>query len=356
MAANLSQVNGRVEMASSLVMGRDAVWHRTGQRREGLYPSVQAVHEDSGVLHLVDTRPNFYYDDQGNLCQGKGVQIVREDTNTPLGYASDDYSTIQNKDLFGLIDRRIGEGLAGIMTAGVLGKGETSWVQAVVGEIGIDKIDRGITTLLASNNHTASGSASIGFCTTWVVCANTEAMAQREWARSGNVQKIIHLGDTAGKLNLVDAALDVSTQSFKEWERAAQELARINLSDSDTAFKTVVAALMPDNRTVKDWLDKPQQKHPFCKRYVAEVLREFKDGMGQDLPSRKGTAWGLFNGVTSWVDFKRTPKSSADDRIKSMWFGAGKSIKDKAMNAINDHIRDAKPFSEATEKVAALIS
>jgi phage/plasmid-like protein (TIGR03299 family) len=55
-------------------------------------------------------------------------------------------------------------------------------------------------------------------------------------------------------------------------------------------------------------------------------------GMGSQLESANGTAWGLVNGVTEFVDVHRRARSQ-DYRLDSAWFGQGAQIKQKAFVA-----------------------
>ena len=52
-------------------------------------------------------------------------------------------------------------------------------------------------------------------------------------------------------------------------------------------------------------------------------------GKGSQLASANGTAWGLVNAVTEYVDHHRRAKSQ-DTRLDSAWFGQGAGIKSKA--------------------------
>jgi Domain of unknown function (DUF932) len=75
---------------------------------------------------------------------------------------------------------------------------------------------------------------------------------------------------------------------------------------------------------------KPVEEQPNPK-VMKQVLELFKGaGKGSNLKSADGTAWGLLNSVTEYLDHIKG--RSADARLSSAWFGEGAVIKQKAMN------------------------
>lgn len=52
-------------------------------------------------------------------------------------------------------------------------------------------------------------------------------------------------------------------------------------------------------------------------------------GKGADLPSASGTAWGLLNSISEYVDHHRRARSD-DHRLDAAWFGAGATLKQRA--------------------------
>jgi hypothetical protein len=55
-------------------------------------------------------------------------------------------------------------------------------------------------------------------------------------------------------------------------------------------------------------------------------------GRGSTLASAQGTAWGLLNAVTEYVDHERRARSN-EYRMDSAWFGQGAQIKQRALVA-----------------------
>ena len=54
-------------------------------------------------------------------------------------------------------------------------------------------------------------------------------------------------------------------------------------------------------------------------------------GRGSQLDSARGTAWGLLNSVTEFVDHERRARSN-EYRMDSAWFGQGAQLKQKALD------------------------
>jgi hypothetical protein len=67
-------------------------------------------------------------------------------------------------------------------------------------------------------------------------------------------------------------------------------------------------------------------------RAMAKVMTLFEGGgQGADLSSAKGTAFGLLNSITEFVDHERRALNP-DNRLDSAWFGQGAAIKQKALD------------------------
>jgi hypothetical protein len=54
-------------------------------------------------------------------------------------------------------------------------------------------------------------------------------------------------------------------------------------------------------------------------------------GQGAELASAAGTAWGLLNAVTEFVDHEKRARSQ-ENRLDSAWFGQGAALKQRALD------------------------
>ena len=56
------------------------------------------------------------------------------------------------------------------------------------------------------------------------------------------------------------------------------------------------------------------------------------EGRGANMPGTQGTAWGLINAVTEYVDHQpKGTRQSAADRYFSAWLGRGQALKQEAL-------------------------
>ena len=54
-------------------------------------------------------------------------------------------------------------------------------------------------------------------------------------------------------------------------------------------------------------------------------------GRGAELAAAKGSAWGLLNAVTEFVDHERRARNQ-EYRLDSAWFGQGAALKQRALD------------------------
>ena len=104
---------------------------------------------------------------------------------------------------------------------------------------------------------------------------------------------------------------------------ALHEVGRASPTDVDRAVQAAKAAFPA-------WAATSVQSRAKILRKVQSLYEG--QGRGSTLESAQGTAWGLLNAVTEYVDHERRARST-EYRMDSAWFGQGAVIKQRALQA-----------------------
>ena len=150
-----------------------------------------------------------------------------------------------------------------------------------------------------------------------VVCNNTLSIAVSDTA---SAVKVPHRSKFDAQS--VKKALGISVSHWDEFMYRMKLLSerKINTRESQAYFLSV---LTDTNKLTIT---------PHEKNKVMQVMDLYNgQGMGSLLASANGTAYGLLNAVTQFVDHEQRAKSQ-DNRLNSAWFGQGSSLKNKALD------------------------
>ena len=282
--------------------------------------TVAGAMENARLGFTVATQPVRMED--GTDIPGK-VATYRTDTGAPLGVVSDSYHVVQNNSAFRFFDPAIGEGSAGIETAGVFNGGRRVFMLARIPEraevLPDDPAER---YLLFTNGHDGGSAVQCLFTNVLVVCRNTLAAAL---AGAANRVCIRH---TANAERSIDAARDVLCQEGTYWEAvrsAYQQLAQKHVTrDKLNAFLEGLFPGKPDG----DGLSKTTENR---RDRVSALFNG--DAIDIDRPGKRGTAYGLFNAVTQWIDREQTARKGTD-RWQRTIEGSGAETRQKAFQLL----------------------
>jgi hypothetical protein len=98
-------------------------------------------------------------------------------------------------------------------------------------------------------------------------------------------------------------------------------------SVKDHEAKAYLCSVLCEVQTVK-----PEHAGLSNERALNKVLSMYEGhGRGAELESAKGTAWGLLNSVTEYVDHERRARSN-EYRMDAAWFGQDAVIKQRALD------------------------
>ena len=118
----------------------------------------------------------------------------------------------------------------------------------------------------------------------------------------------------------------------REDQTLAQKMAMIKVSEADAEqfFEALVLGEKFGTQLEQDAEGKWSWSGQ-ARRSIGELEYMYHYGPGQELDGRKGTAWGLINGVTGWTSHLKKHRSSWDeDRTTFQLIGNGNAINERA--------------------------
>jgi phage/plasmid-like protein (TIGR03299 family) len=331
MAHNLEIKNGKASFFSV----KEPAWHGLGTIVEKAL-TAQEVLEIAGLDYEVETQ---------QLQTVYGIEVpnafatVRTDTQQPLGVVSNIYYPIQNRDAFGFFDGIIDANEAMYETGGVLGQGERAWIMAKVPNhirvAGYDEIVPYIT-LINSFNGDSGLLALLNY--TRIVCWNTMSAAIGE-----NKQKISIRHTRGAMLDLKDAhkIMGLSNKLSGELEQVLQLMSRTKITVKKT--KEYLELLIPNELDID--LEKAAKNAEKGRVIGAEkqrnlILEAVEASPGAEMEHCKGTVYGLYNGVTHYLDHQKRYLNKST-KVNSLWLGDSADLRqtsfDMALTYVSTH-------------------
>ncbi|WP_042302651.1 DUF932 domain-containing protein [Paraburkholderia kururiensis] len=246
--------------------------------------------------------------------------LYRSDTKAALSVVSARYQVVQPSEILEFYRDLTEVGGFQLETAGVLKEGRKLWALARTGQSatlkGKDEVN-GYLLLATACDGTLATTAQ--FTSIRVVCNNTLQIAL---GNSTSAVKVPHRSqfDAAA----VKRQLGIAISSWDAFIARTKALAERKVSDS--AAETFLRRVLTYSTTnVAD-----REAVTVNERAIKAVSQLYAGrGKGADLASAAGTAWGLLNAVTEYVDHHRRARSD-DHRRDAAWFGSGAMLKDRA--------------------------
>lgn len=244
--------------------------------------------------------------------------LYRSDTKTPLSVVSKRFKVVQPAEILEFYRDLTEVGGYELETAGVLKEGKKIWALARTNQSvtlkGGDMVN-GYLLLASACDGTLATTAQ--FTSVRVVCNNTLAVALGD--RTTAV-KVPHRSEFDAQV--VKQQLGIAIIPWSSFADYIKELADCRVAD-----KTVESFL-----TRVFTYTHPSTEQPVNVHAMNKVLELYAGcGKGAGLSSAKGTAWGLLNSVTEYVDHHRRARSQ-DHRRDAAWFGQGILLKERAWN------------------------
>jgi phage/plasmid-like protein (TIGR03299 family) len=322
MSHNLLIQNGE---ASMMYVG-GLPWHGLGTRLAGpatAKEAIQAAHLDWQVRKL----PLCAVDGLLHLPVKDKFGVARDGSLDVLGVVGRDYTPVQNREAFAFFDPIVGKNAAIYHTAGALGKGERVWILAKLPDsirvVGDDITER---FLLLTNSHDGKSSLQVKFTPVRVVCQNTLTLALNQGGGNGGI-KLAHQTDIHRRLQEAERMLGIVRYQFDTLAETFREMVRVPM-DSER-LKQYLRHVFPASAEAEDDADcvlSPVSRDRAWSEYF------FDQGAGNRMAGVKGTLWAAYNGVTEWLDHRKTRQNPAQ-RLTSIWFGETNRTKTRALTA-----------------------
>lgn len=245
--------------------------------------------------------------------------LYRSDTQAPLSVVSQRFKVVQPREILEFYRDLTEQSGFALETAGVLKGGRKIWALAKTGQSftlrGNDVTQAYVLLATACDGSMAT---TAQFTSVRVVCNNTLAIALN--GKSGAV-KVPHQSKFDAQAVKQELGIAVSTWGDFMVRMKALSERRINANEAKDYLTTVFSRPHPLNAPCL-----PNE------RSMSAALALFNgQGKGAELTGAKGTAFGLLNAVTQFVDHERRAKSP-DHRLDSAWFGKGAALKQKALD------------------------
>jgi phage/plasmid-like protein (TIGR03299 family) len=300
-------------------------WHGLGNVLPEKQP-IEVWQDKAGMAWSIESSPVcFKSDGIGHLgvLQTFADQKVlyRSDSKEPLSVVSNRYQVVQPREVLEFY-RDLTE-VAGyeLETAGVLKGGRKFWALAKTGQNtklkGNDTVN-GYLLLATSCDGSLATTATP--TTIRVVCNNTLSIALKGMSSAVKVPHRSQFDAQAVKKQL---GVAVSQWDSFMYNMKVLSERKVKTHESMNYFLRVICDSKPVGNDSGGLINERALKK-------VQALYEGA-GMGSDLDSAKGTAWGLLNAVTEYVDHERRARN-ADNRMDSAWFGQGAAIKQRALD------------------------
>jgi len=282
--------------------------------------------EGAGLRWRIKTAPVFATLDDGTHVDVPRKVMYRSDTKQVLDVIGPEYVPAQPDEVLEFFRDYLASGDMTMTTVGSLKAGRYVWAQANLRKgftlAGGDTVDGRL--LIANPNQYGRG-LIVKLVMTRVVCANTIRFALTENGR----QIVLAHNRTFDKEARDDAArrFGLAADAFENLKHEAEAFAATRIADEADVTRVLAATWKVPLTEDGEVLMRKSRQVKRC--------RELYDGagIGASLPSAAGTAWGLLNAVTQYVDHEMGRGQEADRAAASM-FGDGDKIKGRARKAL----------------------
>lgn len=300
-------------------------WHGLGRELERGQPIenwiVQAGMdwsiEETPVRFLTHENTSLYFDEIRTVDEQK--VLYRSDSMQPLSVVGRNYKTVQPREILEFYRDLTERSGFELETAGSLKGGRKLWALANTGqETSLKGKDstKGYVLLATACDGTMATTAQ--FTSIRVVCNNTLAVALGESAAAIKVPHRSQFNAAS-----VKRQLGISVSAWDDFMYRMKILSERPVKQKEARSYLEYVFIGQASKT-------GQPLTRGTEMAISKVLSLYDGaGMGAHLSSAHGTAYGLLNAVTQFVDHDARAHNQGN-RLNSAWFGRGAQIKNQA--------------------------
>lgn len=298
-------------------------WHGLGNELSANQP-LEVWQQQAGMDWDIKESPVQFMDivdeTQSRLITYPQSKVLyRSDTQAPLSVVSQRYKVVQPREILEFYRGLTEVSGFQLETAGVLKGGKKVWALALTGHSATlqgNDVTNAYVLLATACDGTLATTAQ--FTAIRVVCNNTLAVAIDD---SRGAVKVPH--STTFDADAVKRQLGISVSNWDTFMYRMKVLSERKVKHAEA------------ERFFRQLFTDPTQ-HPARKpneQAMAKTLNIYNGrGRGAELGSSNGTALGLLNSVTEFVDHERRARNT-DYRLDSAWFGEGAALKQRALDS-----------------------
>lgn len=303
-------------------------WHGLGKVVPQDMSPALALQEYLGWT--VDTREIYFRNAAGELQLVPDKRVtVRADIDSPLGVVSDSYQVIQNREMLDDINALCGESGARVHTIGSLKGGRRVWVLLKLNEQAFIAGDAVNEYLALMTSHDGLGGYVIAPTSVRVVCDNTYSSAFGENEGRAKAITVRHTAGARDKIAEARRVLGEVKTSFAQFRDTLTALGGNHITEA--AAKFLVEHMVPNySKKAENMRD--------------EIVGIWKAPRGGLTRAVRGTALGLYNAVTEYVDYRKAVKANGRSvnvaRAEGSLIGQGAKLRVDALSVIQDAMRN----------------
>ena len=299
-------------------------WHRLGNQLPPKQP-IEVWAEKAGMDWTICDTPVRYLTEQAGslgaiLSYDDQKVLYRSDTRAPLSVVSNRYQVVQPRAVLEFYRDLVEISGFELETAGVLKEGRKFWALARTGKCmalkGNDVVN-GYLLLATSCDGSLATTATP--TTIRVVCNNTLTIALDG---ASSAIKVPH--STSFDAQAVKKQLGIAVSQWDSFMYRMKTLSERKVKNHEAMNYFLKVLCQTDSQTDKAAVLTNE-------RALKKVQSMYEgQGHGAELASASGTAWGLLNAVTEFVDHEKRARSQ-EFRLDSAWFGQGAGLKQRAL-------------------------